>query len=340
MADPDHVAIVRKGAAAVGRWKLFHPRESLDLIHADFTKADLKLIDLSGADLSGANLSGAFLFGAKLSGAYLRGTDLSGACLAGAILRDANLFRTNLSGADLSGAFLWGINFSETYLHSTELTNAVLRSANIANCDLSQAKGLDAVEHSAPSSIGIDTLIRSFRGAGNRLTPELKIFFTNAGVPKELLDALPSIVAEVKYYSAFIAYGEPDVGFARELKNDLVGRGVQCWLYSTDHTVGERTWKEITEERRGAEKMIVLCSVKSLIRDGLLKEVEEQMGEDPDKMVPVSLDALWQETGFLVQRAGRDLKPFLLDKNYANFHSESVFEESLESLLKGLRRKE
>jgi len=44
---------------------------------------------------------------------------------------------------------------------------------------------------------GVDTLIASFRGGGNRLTQELETFFLGAGVPKALLDALPGIVAEV-----------------------------------------------------------------------------------------------------------------------------------------------
>ena len=56
-------------------------------------------------------------------------------------------------------------------------------------------------------------------------------------------------------------------------------------------------------------------------------------------MVPVSRDNIWSEPGFQVMRAGRDLKPFLLDKNYADFSDGSLYEESLQRLLKALRRK-
>jgi len=46
--------------------------------------------------------------------------------------------------------------------------------------------------------------------------------------------------------------------------------------------------------------MIVICSSESLIRDGLLKEVEEQIDEDPDKIIPISIENLWKEKVFLL----------------------------------------
>jgi hypothetical protein len=185
----------------------------------------------------------------------------------------------------------------------------------------------------------VDTLIASFRGAGNKLTPELEGFFLSAGVPKELLAELPRIVAEVKYYSCFIAYGEPDLDFAQRLRDDLAANGVTCWLYALDATPGERTWPEIGRERREADKMVVICSAAALIRDGVLKEIEDQIDEDPGKMVPISRDNLWTEPGFRVVRGSRDLGPFLRDRNYAHFSDDSLYEDSLERLLKALKRK-
>lgn len=79
--------------------------------------------------------------------------------------------------------------------------------------------------------------------------------------------------------------------------------------------------------------MVVLCSVAALVRDGVLKEIEEQIDEDPDKMVPISLDNLWKERGFRVMRGDRDLKPLLLDKNYADF-AKLPYEEALAQLLR------
>ena len=142
------------------------------------------------------------------------------------------------------------------------------------------------------------------------------------------------------YYTAFVGYGGPDRDFAEKLVKDLKENGVSCWLYSLDYTPGERTWGEIGLKREESEKMIVLCSSKSLVRDGLLKELEEQIDDDPDKIIPISLDNLWKEKGFLVMRAGRDLKPSLLDRNYADFSNELNYKDALASLIKALERKE
>lgn len=205
----------------------------------------------------------------------------------------------------------------------------------MANCT-----GLGYVRHSEPSSIGTDTLIKSYRGGGNSFNTELMKFLINAGVQKELLQEIPRIALEVKYYTTFVGYGQPDVEFAEKLVNDLRGNGISCWLYSLDYTPGKRTWKEIKTRRSEADKMIILCSSNSLIRDGLLKELEEQIDEDPDKLIPVSLDNLWKQKGFKIIRANRDLKPWLMERNYADFSEPSKYDESFDRLLEALERKD
>ena len=364
MANPEHIKVVRQGAAAIAEWRQQNPGVPLDLTKADLSHADLRGAALSGADLtradlsvanlSQANLSGADLHradllvadltAANLTGAHLEWADLTGAHLPGAHLIEteltgANLCLADLTGADLTGAYLHLANLTETDLTRANLAEANLGSTSLNNCDLSRATGLSAVDHKWPSSIGVDTLIASFRGAGNKLTPDLETFFLGAGVPRELLAELPRIVAEVKYYSCFIAYGQPDLDFAKKLHDGLVASGVSCWIYDLDATPGERTWREIGRKRREADKMVVICSAAALIRPGVLKEIEEQVDEDPNKMVPISRDDLWREPGFRVERAGHDLKPPLLDKNYADFSDESCYEESMQRLLTALRRK-
>jgi hypothetical protein len=354
MANPEHEKVVRQGAAAIAEWQRRNPVASLDLSGADLRAADLLEAnlfeaDLAGADLTTAHLAMVNLVLASLSKAQLREADLfagnltqanlTGANLRGANLSGANLLLTNLTDAelceaDLRGASLWRANLTEA-----DLTETRLGGTSLGNCDLSPARGLSAVVHEGPSSIGVDTLIASFRGAGNQLTPELKTFFLGAGVPKELLAELPRIVAEVKYYSCFISYGQPDLDFAKKLHDDLVASGVSCWIYDLDKTPGERTWKEISEARRQADRMLVICSLAALIRDGVLKEIEEQIDEDPNKIVPISRDNTWNQPGFAVTRGSRQLKPFVEERNYADFSDDSRYEEPLQRLLKALRRK-
>jgi len=155
----------------------------------------------------------------------------------------------------------------------------------------------------------------------------------------KLVQQIPKIIGGIKYNSAFICYGQPDLAYAEKLKKDLVSRGVSCWLYSLDSTVGERTWREITQKRREAEEMIILCSSQSLIREGPLKEIEEEIDENPEKIIPVSLDNIWKQNGFPVRRGHRDLKPFLLERNYADFSLQSLHKQSLDKLLEALKLK-
>jgi uncharacterized protein YjbI with pentapeptide repeats len=369
MANPEHVKVVCQGAAAIAEWRERNPDVRLDLNAAELFFVDLRGANLSGANLREANLTAAILAGANVAGADLTGafllganllrTDFAKADLSEAILMAANLLGANLVGANLTAthmtmahllranlteanltkADLGGANLSYAELAGANLDEAHLMGTSLGYADLSKAAGLGSVNHKGPSSIGVDTLILSFRGAGNRFTPDLEAFFLGAGVPKELLAELPRIVAEVKYYSCFVCYGQPDLDFATRLCDDLERRGVPCWLYALDATPGERTWGEIGRKRREADKMVVICSAKALIRPGVLKEIEEQIDEDPEKMVPISRDSLWREPGFRVMRGTNDLKLFLLAKNYADFSDESHYEESLQRLLKALRRK-
>ena len=373
MADPWHVALVKEGGEGIAAWRKKDPSGKLDLENAtleevklvgvdlgeaklrgaNLTKARLAWVNLMGADLAEANLTEAKLpwtnlVRAELRGAKLKRADLSFANMSRVMLNDAtleqaDLFAVNLSVADLSNADLAGADLTFSVLNHSLLPSAKFAGArfdatSIADCDLAPCIGLETAVHGSPSSIGIDTLIKSFRTSGDCLTPELEMFFRNAGIPNEILVALPQIIAEVKYCSCFVCYGKPDLDFATKLAKDLTARGVSCWLHAMDATPGQRTWPEIIRKIHEAEKMIVLCSAATLVRDGALKEVEEQIDKDPNKMIPVSLDDIWKEDGFAVKRDKRDLKPSLLDKNYADFSSSSQYHQSLNKLLNGLKR--
>jgi hypothetical protein len=135
-----------------------------------------------------------------------------------------------------------------------------------------------------------------------------------------------------------VCYGQPDVEFAEKLGANLKANGVTCWLYSIGTTLGEKTWGEINRKRREAEKMIVLCSANSLIREGSLKEIEEQLDEAPEKMIAISLDNIWKEPGFRVMRGQRDLKLFRLEQNYVDFIDASTYQASIDKFLKDLER--
>ena len=81
MADPEHVALIKKGPHAVARWReeLYWRRRQLDLSGAFLTRARLSGADLDSDNLSGIDLTDADVGLADLSLANLKETDQ--ACL-------------------------------------------------------------------------------------------------------------------------------------------------------------------------------------------------------------------------------------------------------------------
>jgi uncharacterized protein YjbI with pentapeptide repeats len=320
---------------------------------ANLQKASFLSVFALDADFSGSRLDDAILEGSVFTGCKFNETSLQRACMwetgmAGVELSKSNLTQANLqyadftfanlTDADLSNADLIGTKFIGSTLSGAKFSNAVAGNTTFASCDLSKCIGLDSVKHEGPSNIDVNTLTESFTLAGNCFTLEMTKLFQGSGIPLELVETFVRYFSKVKFCSSFICYGNPDIEFASKLKKDLMLRGVPCWLYSLDYTPGHPTWREITHRRREADKMIVLCSIKSLMREGVKKEIEEQIDEDPEKILPVSLDDDWKEREFRVERGQRDLKSFLVERNYADFGDKSKYQESLTRLLKGLKK--
>lgn len=279
MANPEHVKIAKRGADAIAEWRRKRQYKRLRLSEAD----------LSGADLAWADLSGAVLRRADLSGADINRANLSGADLIEAILRGADLGRADLRGADLNGADLSGAeinhaNLSGADLSGAGLSNALCHATTFARCDLSRARGLDAVRHTYPSTIGVDTLALTLQGAGGRFTPEQRTFFENAGVPRTLLDYLPGLLEThpIQFFSCFISYGTQDEKFADRLYRDLKGHGVTCYKYDVDALVGRGVWANIDQAIRAHGKTIVICSPSSLQRPGVQREIERALQREDD----------------------------------------------------------
>ena len=173
MANPEHVAVAKRRAFAIARWRAryFHERAHLDLSGAylsgvrmpgvDFSYDDLTQIDLTSADLRHGRFNGTRMREAHLtrcnlnrasfedshaSGAVFTRSDLRGSNLNNADLRGANLtncdiaFSTlvgaNLSGADLSEADLTMSDLTDANLSGARLNAACLDVANLTRCDL------------------------------------------------------------------------------------------------------------------------------------------------------------------------------------------------------------
>jgi uncharacterized protein YjbI with pentapeptide repeats len=230
---------------------------------ADMRKVSAVDASFRDAGLRGANLEEAMLHEANLSWADLTGANLSGARLDHAILR-----ASNLSGADLTGAVFYGTVLSYV--------------------DLRTVRGLDAVNHRGPSTIGLDTITRS----GGDI-PES--FLRGAGVPDSTIAYARSIAAKPgQFYSCFISYSTKDERLAKRLYTDLQSRGVRCWFAPEDLKIGDRFRHRIDEAIRVHDKLLLLLSESSIASTWVESEVEAAFEKEQKSgklvLFPVRLD--------------------------------------------------
>jgi hypothetical protein len=256
---------------------------------ADLSEANLRSADLSQAGLLWANLSQADLNGANLSGAVLMSADLSGANLSVADLNGAHLNQADLSGANLNRAILWGAS-----LRCANFERATIGFTNFGGVDLSTCNGLDSVEHGGPSTLGVDSIIRS-KGQ----IPAA--FLRGVGLPDEWIDYIPSLVGDgIQFFSCFISYSSLDKPFAVRLHDALQSKGIRCWLDENQLLPGQDISRELERGIYVWDKFLLCASKNSLTSDWVEKEIKttfekeralrKERGKPVLKLIPLDLD--------------------------------------------------
>ena len=285
MADQEHLDILRRGIREWNRW--YHDHQT---IKPDFSGAHLNFAYLEKVDFEGANLEKADFEGANLIEACLKKADLKKANLANAELEEADLERANLTGTRLEKAHLIGTRFTTATFKKTILTQANMGRTVFEDVDLSQVKGLETVRHYHPSTLGLDTIIRSH---GN--IP--KSFLRGAGVPEAIIEQIPALVSSLKpidYYSCFISYSSKDEDFAKRLYTDLQSNGIRCWFAPEDMRIGDKIRYRIDESIRLYDKLLLVLSEHSVASQWVEHEVETSIGQElegkPNVLFPIRLD--------------------------------------------------
>jgi TIR domain/Pentapeptide repeats (8 copies) len=312
MVDESQLSLLKQDVEAWNYWRFEHQRDQVHLTEADLAGTNLREANLRGADLRKAilidanfttlnlvNLSEADLSEANLMGANLRGTDLSRSNLCKANLRDAhldeaNLREANLREADLRGALLFSANLSSAVLDGANFKKATVAGTIFGRVDLSSCKGLDSVEHSGPSTLGVDSIILS-KGK----IP--KIFLRGVGLPDEWIDYIPSLVGDgIQFFSCFISYSSADKPFAVRLHDALQSEGIRCWLDEKQLLPGDDISRELERGIHLWEKFLLCASKNSLtsrwveneIKTTLEKEwaLRKEKGTSVQKLIPLNLD--------------------------------------------------
>jgi hypothetical protein len=183
MAHSDHVKLVESGPMKFPKWRKQNPKITLELDYEVLNNLLLKECNLNPASLYGSWIGYSALYEVAMIDIDFREGQVY---LSG--LHNCNLSKVRMTHSVLSLSLLKYCN-----LNKTDFTDSRFKLMTIAGCDLSKCVGLDTVSHLSSTSIDLDTLTKSFVGAGECFTQELRAFFINAGVNKKLLDLVPQI---------------------------------------------------------------------------------------------------------------------------------------------------
>jgi hypothetical protein len=330
MANPEHLEILKQGGEAWNRWRSEHRYNPA----FDYGLVPIYL-DLRGADLRGADL----VF-ADLTFADLRGADLRRAAIEG-----ANLSGANLDGANLSEAYLFSVDLSHASLTDVDFTDASLGSITFANNDLSEVKGLEAIIHEGPSSIGIDTLYKS----GGRI-PEA--FLRGCGVPDDFIAFIPAhfgVQQAIQFYSCFISYSTRDEEFARRLYSRMRDEKLRVWFAPEEMKGGQKLYEQIERAIQLHDRLLLVLSESSMRSEWVMTEIlrarETKVKEGRRKLFPISIVEFekvkaWRrfdaDTG---KDLAKEVREYFIP-DFSNWKDQDSFEKAFERLLRDLRAEE
>lgn len=295
MADPEHLAILDRGYEAVREWVTERRKPMLDLRGADLRGRDLSGLDVHEiafepgpevddygfyiarrADFRGANLSESMLVSTSLLGARMAGANLERA-----ILDRADLSHVDLTGANLTGASLRYAVLDGTILEKATLTGVTFGGTIFSAVGLSGALGLDSSIHRSPSSVDIQTLLKS--------GPLPENFLRGCGLPEDFIRFLPSLLGAepLQFYSCFISHSAKDEAFATRLFKDLQSHGIRCWFSPMHMRIGEKVRAGIDEAIRSYDKLLLILSDNSVHSDWVAREVERALERERRTGIPV-----------------------------------------------------
>lgn len=195
---------------------------------------------------------------------------------------------------------------------------------------------MDTIEVSGPCSIDFSTL---------QTTGALpKIFLQKIGFPSLFVDYLPDFFSTaIRFFPVFLSHSAKDKEFARKLYDDLIKRGILVWFDEINLKPGDDAYESISRGISHFDKMILVCSQKSLeeswwvdreIDRALSKErkLTKKKGERVDIIIPIKIDDFLDEW----EGAKKDDILRYIAADFRNWRDEIKYNSALEELIRAL----
>ena len=172
---------------------------------------------------------------------------------------------------------------------------------HFGDVDLSLTKELFTVQHFGPSSIGIDTIMRS-----DGKIPES--FLRETGVSDNIIQNIALLTEKgLSHQNCFLSYGAKDDEFAEKLYTDLQNKGVRCWYASEDMKIGDKTWDSIYHYIRMRDTVLLILSEDSISSDWIEGEVNAALAEENKRKRPIFFPSALMQQFWTATRPGRNI---------------------------------
>jgi hypothetical protein len=158
----------------------------------------------------------------------------------------------------------------------------------------------------------IDAIHAEYRETGSEFSTKTRempfskkvVLYTDRvfGAPKEIVNAFAKqkldirlINEEEMHKSLFISYGGPDEPLAKAITTWLKSAGIKTWFFPEDSLPGQKLHRMMFEGVNNHDRVLLLCSKNSLIRAGVLNELERVLERESsegggDILIPVTVD--------------------------------------------------
>ena len=110
------------------------------------------------------------------------------------------------------------------------------------------------------------------------------------------MNTLIDVVDESEMHKTlFISYGDPDEEIVSHINKKIKSKGVKTWFFPDDALPGERLHRVMHDGVNKHDRVLLVCSEKSLTRPGVLNEIERVLEREAkeggtDILIPITLD--------------------------------------------------